>query len=78
MPTLLRAYGYRFQFFMADHGEPPHVHVSGHGRNAKVWLEGPTVAYARGFSRYELAKVTKLIVTHREEMLRAWYEHFER
>ena len=76
MPTLLQAYGYRFQFYMADGAEPPHVHVAGRGRNAKFWLEGPTTAYARGFTANELRKVERVVVAHRDEMLRAWHEHF--
>ena len=37
MPTLAIIEGYRFFFWSLDLGEPPHVHVEGHGGKAKFW-----------------------------------------
>jgi hypothetical protein len=50
VPTVLRRDGFRFSFF-SDEGnprEPPHVHVSGGGNEAKIWLE-PEVAVAESY-----------------------------
>ena len=38
MPTILRKNGFRFFFYSRENGEPPHIHVIGHGGEAKLWL----------------------------------------
>jgi hypothetical protein len=50
MPTILRRDGWRFAFF-SDEGrprEPPHVHVTSGGADAKIWLE-PEIAVADSY-----------------------------
>ena len=41
MPVVFRHSGLRFYFFSNEGQplEPPHIHVKGGGRDAKVWLE---------------------------------------
>ena len=40
MPVVLRVNGYKFFFYEADvANEPPHVHVSKEGNEAKFWLD---------------------------------------
>ncbi|MFN0134324.1 MAG: DUF4160 domain-containing protein [Phycisphaerales bacterium] len=39
MPTILYEKGFRFAFYSADSGEPPHVHVRKGGGSAKWWLD---------------------------------------
>jgi hypothetical protein len=79
LPTVLRREGFRFAFF-SDEGrprEPPHVHVSGGGNEAKIWLE-PDIAVAEnyGFNARELNRLVLIVREARERLLRAWYEHF--
>jgi Domain of unknown function (DUF4160) len=41
MPVVFREGGLRY-FFFSNEGqprEPPHVHVKGHGCDAKIWLD---------------------------------------
>jgi hypothetical protein len=40
MPVVLRVNGYKFFFYEADvANEPPHVHVTKEGNEAKFWLD---------------------------------------
>ena len=53
MVTVHHAFGFRFVIFVNDH-DPPHVHVFGHGGEAKIDLlaSGAAVlAWVRGMSR---------------------------
>jgi len=39
MPIVLRVKGYKFFFYEADvANEPPHVHITKNGNEAKFWL----------------------------------------
>ena len=75
-PTVLRKRGFRFFFFSRE--EPrKHVHVQcGHGE-AKFWLR-PEVELARneGLRKKDLGIVEDLIREYREDIERAWNEHF--
>ena len=74
MPTLLVKYGYRFHFVAGDHGEPPHVHVDGHGGTAKFWLDDARLVYAHGIKRHDLKRISRTIIEQQSEMLEAWNE----
>ncbi|HZZ62666.1 MAG TPA: DUF4160 domain-containing protein [Roseiarcus sp.] len=79
MPTVLRREGFRFAFF-SDEGsprEPSHVHVSGGGNEAKIWLE-PDIAVAEnyGFNARDLNRLVRIVREERQRFLRAWHEHF--
>lgn len=76
MPTVLRIKGYRIGFFSADADEPPHVHASRGGNQAKFWLEPVQLARNAGFSRTELAEAFDLVRAHQQELLKAWHEYF--
>ena len=39
MPTALRIGRYRFFFFSNEGQEPPHIHASASGNEAKFWLD---------------------------------------
>ncbi len=79
MPTVLRRDGFRFAFF-SDEGkprEPPHVHVSGGGNEAKIWIE-PEIAVAESYG-FNASEVNRLLRIGREErgrLSRAWHDHF--
>lgn len=79
MPVVFRHGGLRY-FFFSNEGfprEPPHVHVTGRGCDAKVWLE-PEVAIADsyGFNPRDLAAILRVVIDNRGTILRAWHEHF--
>jgi hypothetical protein len=59
MITVHRAHGFRFVIFPNDHS-PPHVHVFGHGGEAKIVLEGTGAVrldWVVGIGRGDLARV---------------------
>jgi hypothetical protein len=76
MPTVLRKYGYRFHFYGSDMGEPRHIHVTGHGTKAKVWLEPVEFAEAAGLNAAEKRRIVDVINEHKDELLEAWDEFF--
>ena len=80
MPLIFSHRGVRF-FFFSNEGsprEPVHVHVRKGPLIAKFWVE-PAVQLADnfGFTASELNKIAEIIHTRRNEILRAWNEHFE-
>jgi Domain of unknown function (DUF4160) len=79
MPVVFRESGLRY-FFFSNEGsprEPPHVHVKGEGRDAKIWLEPElTIADSYGFNSRELARILRVVSDNRDGILRAWHEHF--
>lgn len=79
MPAIFRFKGFRFHFFSneGDPREPVHVHVSKAGADAKYWLlPEVSVAYNRGLSAGELSEMMAVASQRRDEILRAWDEHF--
>ena len=76
MPTVFRWKGFKFLFFSLDEGEPPHVHVMKGSGQAKFWLSDCRLAKSRGFADHERRAVGRKIEERREDLLRAWYEHF--
>ncbi len=76
MPTVLRVGPYRFFFYAGDREEPAHIHVERGEELAKFWLEPVRLQRSTGFSRVELVRVYRLVVTYRERLLRSWHEYF--
>lgn len=70
MPTILRVHG--FWFYEADLQEPPHVHVSKDGNEAKFWLSPIEVARSGRFRGTELRIITRIIDENREFLMAAW------
>jgi hypothetical protein len=77
VPTILYEQGFRFSFFAADGHEPPHVHVTKGGADAKWWLETVTEAYNHGFTRSDRSKIRRIITEYREFLLEEWRRFFE-
>jgi hypothetical protein len=79
MPVVFRVSGLRY-FFFSNEGqppEPPHVHVKGGGRDAKVWLEPDVVlADSYGFNPRELSTILRTVADNRASFLKAWHDHF--
>jgi hypothetical protein len=77
MPTILRIGPYRFFLYGSDRDEPVHVHVERDDMIAKFWLD-PFVRLSSsgGFNRMELARIQKIIVERRQQLMEAWHEFF--
>ena len=79
MPAVFRYDGFRFFFYSneGDPREPVHVHVMRAGDEAKFWLyPEPSVAYNRGFTPRVLADLLRMVESRRDEIDRAWHDHF--
>lgn len=79
MPVVFRWNGFRFHFFSdeGDPREPVHIHVAKDDVDAKFWLQPEVkVAYNKGFTARTLAKLSRRIEERREEIERAWDDHF--
>jgi hypothetical protein len=79
MPLVFRHDGLRY-FFYSNEGsprEPPHIHVIGGGKDAKVWLE-PEIAIAEsyGFSPRELSAILRSVTERRDFIRRMWRDYF--
>jgi hypothetical protein len=79
MPVVLRRGGLRYYFF-SNEGippEPPHIHIKGGGRDAKVWLEPEiSIADSYGFNPRDLSNILRTVSENRNFLLRAWHDHF--
>ncbi len=79
MPVVFRHNGARFHFFSNEGSprEPVHIHVLRGDCEAKLWVEPDvSVAESFGFTRRELTELTKIVLERRDEIIRAWHEHF--
>ena len=75
---MLRHEGFRF-FFYSNEGnprEPIHIHVMRDGAEAKFWLDPVSPARSAGFDARTLRQLAGLVAEHRDEIERAWHEHF--
>lgn len=79
MPVVFRHSGLRY-FFFSNEGqprEPAHIHVKGHGCDAKIWIEPDiTIAESYGFNSKELADILRVVVGNKDLIVRAWHDHF--
>jgi hypothetical protein len=78
MPSVFQWQGHRF-FFCSNEGnprEPVHIHVRLGDATAKLWLNPVHVADSYGFSAQDLRQLTLIVEMHRDEIERAWHEHF--
>lgn len=79
MPVVFRYQGIRF-FFFSNEGnprEPVHIHAESSEGEAKFWLyPDVTVAKSAGYGRKQLSQLAKVVTDRREEIERAWNEHF--
>ena len=80
MPVVHRAFGYRFVIYVNDHA-PPHVHVVGHGGEAKIVLEtqgglaiqGISVDWSVGISAGDMQQLLHEATHARPRLLSEWY-----
>ena len=77
-PTVFADGGFRFFFFSRE--EPRmHVHVIGHGGEAKFWLEPQIeLAQGHGLNTRQIKNAKRLVEEHEDEIRQVWDEHFGR
>ena len=79
MPVVFRHRHVRFHFFSNEGAprEPVHIHAESSDGEAKFWLY-PEVRVARsaGYSRRQLLGLAQLVGQRRDQIERAWNEHF--
>jgi hypothetical protein len=64
-------------FLLFSHGwEPPHIHVTKDGKEAKIWLHDLSFGVDIGFSAKELNEIIKKARDERGSFLEAWNDHF--
>ena len=75
-PTVFREGPYRFFFFSREEARI-HVHVICASGEAKFWLD-PAVepAMSKGISAHESRAIQRIIERRKEEIVRAWRQHF--
>ncbi len=79
MPVVFRYQGIRFYFFSNEGNprEPVHIHANRSDAEAKLWLHPEVrVAESFGFTRREQSDLLRIVEQRREEIVRAWHEHF--
>ena len=77
MPELFRQFGFVFLFFSHEH-TPIHVHVRGHGGDAKfVWDgEGFLFMENNGIKANDLKRIERVVQENADLILSRWYEIF--
>jgi hypothetical protein len=79
VPVVHRFAPYRFYFWSHENrstGEPPHIHVQSGNGTAVFGLDPVRRREYWGYNSHELERIRRLIVSHREELLRQWYDFF--
>lgn len=75
MPVVLRVNGFKFFFYQADvANEPPHVHVTKDGNEAKFWLDPVKVAREGRFRKSDLRDIERIIQENLAFLLETWKE----
>jgi hypothetical protein len=65
--------GYKFFFYEVDvANEPPHVHISREGYEAKFWLDPISVAREGRFRKKNLRDIERIIEDNHSFLLDAW------
>lgn len=81
MPVVHRFGPYRFRFWSNENRatrEPPHVHVFSATGSASFWLSPVELRASWGYTPHEVARIRRLVMAHREELLRRWNDFFGR
>ena len=79
MLVVFRHEGIRFYFFSnkGNPREPVYVRAGRTDADAKLWLSPAVhVAESSSFTRREQAELVRLVELRRDEIVRAWHEHF--
>jgi hypothetical protein len=80
MPVILRYKGYALYFYSSEGvpREPMHVHVRGHGGEAKIWLTPDVmVASSGGIPAKTLRELVRLVREQRDLFIDSWKDYFD-
>jgi hypothetical protein len=77
MPTIHREDGFRFFFYSEEGNEPAHVHIIGHGGEAKIWLEPLQFSRIRNLSPKHQRKILEITMKNKNTFLRVWRKYHE-
>ena len=75
MPTVLKVKGYRFFFYINDHG-PPHIHIEKESKTAKFDLTNFELLRSNRFNEKEIGEIRKLVFENSELFKSKWDEYF--
>ncbi len=81
VPVIKRIGPFRFFLYSQENvesHEAPHVHVRSADGEASFGLSPVKLRKARGYTEIEVNRIRALVVDHREEFLRRWYDFFDR
>ena len=76
-PTIHDEDGFRFRFWSIDRAEPPHVHVTKGGAQAKWWLDPIREQRSKGFNPSQRRRIRDILLQQQDRMLEQWHETFE-
>lgn len=54
--------------------EPPHVHVTKEGNEAKFWLDPVRIAREGRFKKSDLRDIQRIVEAHLQFLLNAWIQ----
>lgn len=77
MPTLFRAFGFRFFFYSNEH-EPIHIHVRNADGEAKFDMEMMKWIDTRGLKNKDLKLAESLIEENKDLIITAWHNNFNK
>ncbi len=77
-PSIFREKGYRF-YFLSNEEDRVHIHVTCESGEAKFWLE-PIVSLAvhHKLNSKRLTEIQGIVEEHKDEIVRAWRQHFSK
>jgi len=78
MPTVLRERGFRFSFYTNEGFEPCHVHVMGHGGEAKFWIPSCQLVWSYNLKAQEQRLILEILKKKRQMIEEAWHAYFNR
>ncbi|MBL8023106.1 MAG: DUF4160 domain-containing protein [Elusimicrobia bacterium] len=76
MPTVFREKGFRFHFYSNESFEPCHIHISGHGGEAKFWIPSCQLVWSQGLNSHDLRVLMKILGAKKSLIQEKWNEHF--
>jgi hypothetical protein len=78
VPTVFKAKGFRFHFYSNEGFEPCHIHVTGHGGEAKFWIPSCQIVWSYNLKASELRQILKLVHEKTRIIEEVWNAHFGR
>jgi len=78
MPTLFRERGYRFLFYIEEGNEPCHVHVIGHGREAKFWIPSCELVRSYNLKKQQIRAIRGIVQIKKGFIKDQWNAYFRR